>query len=215
VEEIPDPSSVERQPAQPAAVRDDDRLDRFVDELAGAFRALLTIEGVEGIGQPVTVISPGDLPPEFLGFVERLRAGAIELDEETILITIPASRGRRRKTHPVRERLRQSLHFLCRYATDKGVSVEDLGALPDEARRKLGPHQRGSRDQRMTAADPGQSTSRTLSTIVVIDRQHRGFGVHRPTPSRGLGRGARRPADGPAGGHAADRGRRLPDQPGP
>jgi hypothetical protein len=75
---------------------DDVAHDRFVDELAGALRALLTIQGVEGIGQPVTLLTPGVLPPDLLGFVEQLRAGPIELDEEMILITIPASRGRRR-----------------------------------------------------------------------------------------------------------------------
>ncbi|MFI5457754.1 MAG: hypothetical protein ACHRXM_20115 [Isosphaerales bacterium] len=51
------------------------------EEISEAIRSLLTIEGVEGIGKPVTVISPGDLPPELPGFVERCRAGAIELDE--------------------------------------------------------------------------------------------------------------------------------------
>ncbi len=122
---------------------DDAARDHSVDELAGALRDLMMIEGVEGIGQPVTVISPGDLAPEFLGFVERLRAGAIELDEEMILITI-SSQGRGRNQRPILERLRQALFVLCRYAADNGVSTEDVGVLLDEARRKLGAAGRGS-----------------------------------------------------------------------
>ena len=51
---------------------DDTARDRLSEEIGEAIRSLITIEGVEGIGKPVTVISPGDLPPEFLGFVERL-----------------------------------------------------------------------------------------------------------------------------------------------
>jgi hypothetical protein len=81
-------------------MRDDTDRDRLFEEISEAIRSLMTIKGVEGIGKPVTVISPGDLLPEFLGFIERLRAGAIELDEEMILVTIRAGRGRRWKKNP-------------------------------------------------------------------------------------------------------------------
>jgi hypothetical protein len=41
---------------------DDPDRDRWFEEIRAAIPSLLTIEGVEGIGEPVTVISPGDLP---------------------------------------------------------------------------------------------------------------------------------------------------------
>jgi hypothetical protein len=44
---------------------DDTARDRLSEEISEAIRSLLTIEGVKGIGKPVTVISPGDLPPSF------------------------------------------------------------------------------------------------------------------------------------------------------
>ena len=73
----------------------DDEADRtpLDDDLLRALREVFAIPGVDGIGQPVTVLSPYDLPPDFLGFVERLRAGAIEEDEELVLVTIPAPPG--------------------------------------------------------------------------------------------------------------------------
>jgi hypothetical protein len=126
---------------------DDTARDRLFEEIGEAIRSLLTIEGVEGVGKPVTVISPGDWPPEFLGFVERLRAGAIELDEEMIVITIRAGRGRRWKKSPVLERVRRALLALCRHATDNGVSAEEVSGLLDEVRRGLGTPKRKSRDQ--------------------------------------------------------------------
>jgi hypothetical protein len=125
---------------------DTDRQGSF-KEINEAIRSRLTIEGVEGIGEPITVISPEDLPPEFLGFVERLRAGAIELDEEMIVITIRAGRGRRRKKNPILERVRRALLALCRHATDKGVSAEEVSGLLDEVRRGLGTPRGKSRDQ--------------------------------------------------------------------
>jgi len=84
------------------------------------------------------VISPRDLPPEFLGFVERLRAGAIELDEETIVITIRAGRGRRWKKSPILEWVRRALLAFCRHATDNGVSAEEVSGLLDEVRQRCG-----------------------------------------------------------------------------
>lgn len=39
---------------------DDTARDRLFEEISETIRSLLTIEGVEGIGKPVTVISPGD-----------------------------------------------------------------------------------------------------------------------------------------------------------
>jgi hypothetical protein len=125
---------------------DDTARDRLFEEISEAIRSLLAIEGVEGIGKPVTVISPGDLPPEFLGFVERLRAGAIELDEEMIVITIRAGRSRRWKKSPILERVRRALLTLCRHATDNGVSAEEVSGLLDEVRQGLGTPKRKSRD---------------------------------------------------------------------
>jgi hypothetical protein len=108
-----------------------------LETLAEAIRTLLSIEGVEGIGQPVTLISPGDLPLDFLGFVDRLRGGSIELDEEILVITlVRQGRGRKRK-NPVFEQLRQTLDILTRYATDKSVSTNDVLALLEEAKQKL------------------------------------------------------------------------------
>jgi hypothetical protein len=114
--------------------------------VSGALRALFTIEGVEGIGQDVTVITPADLPPHLLGFVELLKAGPVgHDDEEMVVLTLTPSRGRRRTERPVLERVRQSLLLLCRYAEDKGVSAEEVGALLDEARRRVGSRRRGSK----------------------------------------------------------------------
>jgi hypothetical protein len=118
-----------------------------LDELTGALRALLTIPGVEGVGQPVTLISPADLPPDVLGFVERLRGGPIEIDEEMLLITLAGSHGRRRKREPVVERLRQALILLSRYATDKGAFAGDVLALLDETKRRLSRQARRSKHQ--------------------------------------------------------------------
>ena len=126
---------------------DDTDRDRLFEEIREAIQSLLTIEGVEGIGEPVTVISPGDLPPEFLGFVERLRAGASELDEEMIVITIRAGQGRRWKKNPILDRVRRALLALCRHARDKGVSAEAVCGLLDEVRRGLGAPKGKSRDQ--------------------------------------------------------------------
>jgi hypothetical protein len=128
-------------------MNDDTARDRLFEEISEAIRSLLTIEGVEGIGKPVTVISPGDLPPEFLGFVERLRAGAIELDEEMVVITIRAGRGRRWKKNPILERVRRTVLALCLHATEGGVSAEEMSGLLDEVRRGLGTPKRKSRDQ--------------------------------------------------------------------
>lgn len=109
--------------------------DPLADDLLRALRGFLSIPGVEGIGRPVTVLSPSDLPPDFLGLVERLRAGAVEADEEMILLTIPTPLGRRRGKHPVADRLRRSLLLLCRHALESGVPAGDLIALLDAAKR--------------------------------------------------------------------------------
>jgi hypothetical protein len=137
-EEVPAPAAPAGRPTQPTAISDDSSGKSPVDELGEAIRSLLTIQGVEGIGQPVTVLMPDDLPPDLLGFVERLRMGPIEIDEEMILITIPPRR-QRRKELPAVDRLRQSLLLLGQYALDQGVSAEDVRKLLDEARRKLCP----------------------------------------------------------------------------
>jgi hypothetical protein len=128
-----------RKPNRSAAPRNapDDGTDQGLlpDELLQVLRGLLTIPGVEGIGQPVTVLSPFDLPPDFLGFVERLRAGAVEEDKEMVLLTIPTSRGRSRGKHPVTNRLRRSFLLLCRHALQSGVPAVDVMALLDGAKR--------------------------------------------------------------------------------
>lgn len=113
--------------------------DRIGKELAAAVQALLTIEGVEGIGQPVTVIHPGDLRPQFLGFIERLAGGAIEPNDEMLLVTLAALRRRRRRGEAALERIRQAVSVLCRYAQEKGASAADVAAVLDEAKCKLSP----------------------------------------------------------------------------
>jgi hypothetical protein len=136
VDELPGPPPDLKEPAG-REQRGDNAFRGLSKELGEAIRALLTIEGVEGIGKPVTLISPADLPPDFLGFVERLRAGPIELDEEMLLITLAGSgkRGRRRK--PANERVRQALVVLGRFALDQDMTTSDVMALFDEAKRKL------------------------------------------------------------------------------
>jgi hypothetical protein len=120
---------------------------RAVTDLAGMIRSLLTIEGVDGIGQPVTLLSPADLPMEFLGFVERLRGGCIEPDEEMLLITLSGNRSRPRKNDGVLERLREALMVLANYAIDKGVPADAVSALLDEAKRKLSPKPRRQKNR--------------------------------------------------------------------
>jgi hypothetical protein len=110
--------------------------DPLGDGLVRSLRGFFSIPGVEGIGQPVTVLSPSDLPPDFLGFVERLRAGAVEVDEKMILLTVPTSRRRRRGQHPVSDQLRRSF-LLCHYALKSGVPTGDLIALLDGAKRAV------------------------------------------------------------------------------
>lgn len=117
--------------------------NRRFEDLAGAIRELLSIPGVEDIGQPVTLISPGDLPMDMLAFVERLRGGFIEVDEEMLLITIPESsvRGRRPVTDPTVERIRDALIILCRYATTKGLAPFTLRTLLEALARDQLPDQ--------------------------------------------------------------------------
>lgn len=104
--------------------------------LAGEIESLLALEGVEGIGLPVTLLSPADLPPDLLGFVERLRGGAIELDEEMLLIILTGSRSRSRND-TVLKRLQQALLVLGRYAMEKGVPTDDILTLLDKTKRQL------------------------------------------------------------------------------
>jgi len=125
----------------------DDSAGDLIEELAAAIQAVLTVESVEGIGQPVTVIDPGGLRPDFLGFIERLRGGAIEIDEEMLLITLAEPRGRRRKKALALHRLRQTLVLLCRYVMDQGVTIDDVVAVLDEATRKLIPQARMSKER--------------------------------------------------------------------
>ena len=68
--------------------------DPALAELIGAIRDLLTIEGVEGIGQPVMLLSLADLPSDVLGVVERLKGGCIEVGEEMLIVTLSRSSGR-------------------------------------------------------------------------------------------------------------------------
>jgi hypothetical protein len=109
----------------------------LMKELTSAISALLTIEGVEGVGQPVTVINPGDLQPDLLGVIERLRGGPIKLNEEMLLITFAVSQAQRRKGNPALDRLRSSLLLISRYAMKQGISTEDVLALFDETKHKL------------------------------------------------------------------------------
>jgi hypothetical protein len=105
--------------------------------LTEAIRALLTIEGVEGVGQPVMLLSLADLPPDFLGFVERLRGGCIEDDEEMLVITLAGSTRPHRGKETVLARLRQAVTLLSRHARDKGATPGDVIALLDEVKRGL------------------------------------------------------------------------------
>jgi hypothetical protein len=107
-----------------------------LDDLAGMIHSLLSVEGVEGIGKPIILISPSDLPLDVLCLVERLRGGAIESDEEMILITLAGSRGRRR-CDPILKRLEQVILLLGRDAIDKGVTVGDVVALLDTVKSQL------------------------------------------------------------------------------
>ena len=108
-----------------------------VNELTGMIHSLLTVEGVEGIGEPVTLITPGDLPPDFLCLIERLCGGAIENDEEMILITLANSRRDRQHSDPILERLQQAILLLGRHVIDKGVAVGDVVALLDAVKDQL------------------------------------------------------------------------------
>jgi hypothetical protein len=110
--------------------------------LAEAIRALLTIEGVEGVGQPVTLLSLADLPPDILGFVERLRGGCIEDDEEMLVITLAGFIRSHRGKETVLARLRQAVTLLSRHATGKGATPGEVIALLDEVKRDLSRHAR-------------------------------------------------------------------------
>ena len=111
--------------------------DPLAADLLRALRGFFPIPGAEGIGQPVTVLSPSGLPPDLLGLVERLRAGAVEVEEEMILLTIPTPRGRRRGRHPVAHRLRRSFLLHCQHALESGVPAGDVIALLDGATRAV------------------------------------------------------------------------------
>jgi hypothetical protein len=144
--------------AKPPGAADDEAMRAsLADDLLRAIREVVTIPGVDGIGQPVTVLSPYDLPPDLLGFVERLRAGAVEEDEEMLLVTIPAPRVGGRGEHPTADRLRQALSLLCLHALDCGVPTGDVMALLDGAKRGIvakGPS-RGGRTRRDTEPTTG------------------------------------------------------------
>jgi hypothetical protein len=97
----------------------------------------LTIEGVEGIGRPVTIISPADVPMSILAFIERLRGGASEFDDEMLLITVSTPKKRRQRRARARERVRQALPLLCQHASEEGVSADGLAGLLDDAKKNL------------------------------------------------------------------------------
>ena len=107
--------------------------DPALAELIGAIRALLTIEGVEGIGQPVMLLSLADLPSDVLGVVERLKGGCIEVDEEMLIVTLSRSSGRGKKA--VLRRLRKAFILLSRHAKNNGATREDVMALLDDVKR--------------------------------------------------------------------------------
>ena len=120
-----------------AATSGDDAGDQDMEQLTEAIRALVTIEGVEGVGQPVTLIFPADLPFDFLGFVERLRGGAVEVDDEMLLITLAAGKRPRRARRSAKQRLRETLMLLGRHAVDNNIAMSEVLALFDETRLKL------------------------------------------------------------------------------
>jgi hypothetical protein len=98
-------------------------------------------------------------PPDLMGFVKRLRAGAVEEGEEMVLVTVPAPRGRHREGHPVADRLRRALSILCCHALDRGVPAGEVLALLDGAKRSVGAKRssRGGRTEK--DADPTTATS--------------------------------------------------------
>ena len=109
--------------------------DAALAELTGAIRALLTIEGVQGIGEPVTLLSLPDLPPDILGVIERLQGGGIEVGEEMLIVTLSRSSGRGKKA--VLRRLREALILLGRHARNNGATCEDVVTLLDDVKRVL------------------------------------------------------------------------------
>lgn len=114
-------------PGLPRKRRRSPAADMF--DLAEAVRSFLTIEGVDGVGQPVTRISPGDLPPDLLGFVERLRGGAVETEDEMLLLTLPAGSPLAVSPDAVAHRLRAAFAVLCDYAAGHGLSADVVAAV--------------------------------------------------------------------------------------
>ena len=118
VDEVPIPSKDAGRVDAGSATRHNNGHALGLEKLVGEICGLLNIEGVEGIGQPVTLLSAGDLPPKFLGFVERLRGGWIEGDEEMLLITLSAP-GTDRRRKSALERFQEAVVLLGCYVREK------------------------------------------------------------------------------------------------
>ena len=83
------------------------------------------------------LLSLADLPPDILGFVERLRGGCIEDDEEMLVITLAHSPRPHRRKEAVLARLRQAVILLGRHAKDKGATAGEVMAVLDQVKSEL------------------------------------------------------------------------------
>ena len=122
--------------------------DLGMEQLTEAILALMTIEGIEGVGQPVMLISPADLPLDFLGLIERLRGGTIEVDDEMLLITLASGRKQRRARRSAKQRLREALMLLGCHAIDHGVVPDDVLAVFDQTKHKLSKKSTSPKDRK-------------------------------------------------------------------
>jgi hypothetical protein len=183
--------------------------DPLTDDLIRALRGFFSIPGVEGIGRPVTVLSPYNLPPDLLGLVQRPRSGAVEVDEEMILPAIPTPRGQRRGRHPVADRLRRSFHLLCRHSWESEVPAGVVMALLDGSKRDVvaraimpgrGPFTGSSRGLGSSGRRRRSSGTRRMS---LGNRPIASGSLARPRPRRGSSGTSRRrtqsASDSPAG----------------
>lgn len=72
---------------------------------------------------------------DLLGFMERLRGGWIENDDEMLLLTLREPSTRRQKQDALAHRLRLAFAILCEYGAAQGVSPEALESLFQAANR--------------------------------------------------------------------------------
>lgn len=116
------------------------REDKVLETIADALAKLMTIPGVEGVGEPVTVIIPDDLPPDFMGFIERLAGGYIESNQECLLISIPGQTDQigNQGTQCVANRIKKAMLVLCQFGLEKGVETKEVKKIIHETEKALG-----------------------------------------------------------------------------